>query len=96
MLDQFGRTLECVVRDLSPLGARLALRVPRGLPSKFQLMFEADESVRQCRAIWRNETHVGLAFLSVPGGHGAAVATKRGGRAAPQGGSSVHAWQGER
>jgi hypothetical protein len=64
ILDQFGRTLECAVRDLSPVGARLALRVPRGLPSKFQLMFEADGSVRQCRAIWRSETHVGLAFLS--------------------------------
>jgi hypothetical protein len=67
MLDQFGRTIGCVVRNLSMLGARLALRTPHAVPDKFQLMFEADGSIRQCRVVWRSETQMGVTFLSVPG-----------------------------
>jgi hypothetical protein len=66
MLDQFGRTLECVVRNVSNEGARLSLRTPKGVPDKFGLVFEADQSVRQCRVVWRRETEIGVAFLKVP------------------------------
>ena len=68
MLDQFGRTLECVVRNLSTAGARLVLlHKLNGIPDRFDLMFEADRSVRQCRVVWHRDTQLGVAFLRVPG-----------------------------
>ena len=70
MLDQFGQTLGCVVRNLSQAGARLALRAPQNVPDKFQLLFDSDGSVRQCRVVWRQETHVGVAFLVPQPGNG--------------------------
>jgi hypothetical protein len=66
MLDQFGRTVECIVRDLSSGGARLALSMVRSVPDKFQLMFDADRSVRHCRVAWRRDTQIGVAFLHAP------------------------------
>jgi PilZ domain len=67
MLDQFGRTVECVVRNISAGGALLALRTLRGVPDKFQLMFDADRVVRQCRVVWRDHTKLGVAFVAQPG-----------------------------
>jgi PilZ domain len=66
MLDQWGRTVECIVRDLSNGGARLAPATVR-VPDRFQIMFEASRLVRQCRVVWRRETEVGVAFLAHPG-----------------------------
>jgi hypothetical protein len=67
MLDRFGRTVECIIRNLSSGGACLALRALQGVPDKFQLMFEVDRSVRHCRVVWRREALVGVAFLALPG-----------------------------
>ena len=66
MLDQFGRPLECVVRNLSSGGACLALPAPRNVPDNFQLLFHTDRSVHQCRVVWRREAQLGVAFLAVP------------------------------
>lgn len=59
----FGGTgLECTVRNLSSNGAALDLASPARLPSSFVLMIEADQFIRRCRAVWRSDNRVGVAF----------------------------------
>jgi len=55
-------TLDCVVRNLSDIGATLEVGSPMGIPDAFDLMFKGDDSVRPCRVIWRKETKIGFEF----------------------------------
>ncbi|KAA5597269.1 PilZ domain-containing protein [Blastochloris sulfoviridis] len=56
-------TMDCVVRDLTPGGARLRLPSTIGVPSMFHLLHERDGSIRRCRLAWRTETEVGVEFI---------------------------------
>ena len=61
----FGRmtlTMDCVIRDLTPAGARLRLPSTIGVPSAFQLLLDRDGRQRRCTVIWRSETELGVAF----------------------------------
>jgi PilZ domain len=60
-----GRTVECVLRNISATGA--ALQVDRWLciPHEFKLNVPHGEihQIRQnCRVVWRKEALIGLAF----------------------------------
>ncbi|NJL09176.1 MAG: PilZ domain-containing protein [Methylacidiphilales bacterium] len=55
-------TLDCVIRDLTPDGARLHLPSTLGVPATFQLLFDRDGRQRRCTVMWRSETEVGVAF----------------------------------
>jgi PilZ domain len=57
-----GRTVECVLRNISTTGA--ALQVDRWLriPHEFKLNVPHDNIHRNCRAVWRKEALIGLAF----------------------------------
>jgi hypothetical protein len=64
-----GRTVECVLRNISTAGA--ALQVDRGIciPHEFKLNVPRGEvhQLRQsCRVVWRKETLIGLAFEPGP------------------------------
>lgn len=52
----------CVVRDISSLGARLALSDAESLPERFSLGLDTDDTVRACRVAWRTPTQVGVEF----------------------------------
>jgi hypothetical protein len=75
---QFGRRLTCLhavirirgradiictVRNVSEAGALLQVPRPAWLPSRFQLLIEADnKSERECEIVHRGEITVGVRF----------------------------------
>jgi len=58
-----GRGVTCTVRNISDSGAAIDLENPGLLPHAFTLSISCDNFVRNCRAVWRNERRVGLAFV---------------------------------
>jgi hypothetical protein len=58
-------TLECLVRNLSPEGARLAFPHPVVLPLEFDLQIRNRGESRRGRLVWRDETQAGI-ILSAP------------------------------
>jgi PilZ domain len=54
--------IDCTVRNLSSGGACLSVPGVLGIPENFELMFEWDKSVRQCRMVWHKERQIGVAF----------------------------------
>jgi hypothetical protein len=57
-----GSLRDCVVRDISSLGARLALVSTCSIPDKFALTFDAAHTMRACRVAWRSATEIGVEF----------------------------------
>jgi len=53
---------DCVVRDISSLGARLALVSTAYIPDTFSLTFDDARTVRACRVAWRSTTEIGVEF----------------------------------
>jgi hypothetical protein len=53
---------DCVVRDISSLGARLALISTASVPDRFDLTFDMARTRRRCRVIWRSPTQIGIEF----------------------------------
>jgi len=53
----------CTVRNMSESGAAIDLENPGLLPHAFTLSISRDNFVRNCRAVWRNDKRVGLAFV---------------------------------
>ena len=54
--------IDCVVRDVSPLGARLELRDTSTFPNIFELTFDSGRTLRACHVVWRTPTDVGVEF----------------------------------
>ena len=54
--------IDCVVRDVSPLGARLELRDTSTLPNIFELTLDSGRTLRACHVVWRTPTDVGVEF----------------------------------
>jgi hypothetical protein len=54
--------IDCTVRNLSPLGACLNAASAIGIPDTFDVIFDADHSVRPCRMVWHKETQLGVEF----------------------------------
>jgi hypothetical protein len=57
-----GNGVECTVRNLSSSGAAIEVASPADLPASFMLVIEADQFIRRCRPVWRNENRIGVAF----------------------------------
>ena len=58
--------VDCVMRDLSHGGARLACAQAALLPEQFQLVFMPDREMRNVRVAWRSLHQLGVEFLSPP------------------------------
>lgn len=54
--------LECLVRNLSPNGARLVFAKPATIPERFDLAIPQTGDHRNVRIVWRNATEAGVAF----------------------------------
>ena len=52
---------DCVIRNLSETGAMLQV-AGLGIPSHFQLRFDAVVPVRPCTVRWRAENAIGVSF----------------------------------
>lgn len=57
-----GSLHDCVVRDLSSLGARLAFVSTAYIPDSFELTFDSAHTLRRCRVAWRADTQLGVEF----------------------------------
>jgi hypothetical protein len=57
-----GETIPCVVRSLSPTGARIEINSPLWFPDHFVLAIPSEELRKPSRVIWREEKLIGLAF----------------------------------
>jgi PilZ domain len=53
---------DCIVRDISSLGARIALVSTASVPGTFDLTFDAARTLRPCRVAWRTQMEIGLEF----------------------------------
>jgi hypothetical protein len=53
---------DCVVRDISSLGARLAFVSTAYIPDTFELTFDSAHTLRPCRVAWRTDTQIGVEF----------------------------------
>jgi hypothetical protein len=57
-----GSLRDCVVRDISSLGARLALVSTAFIPDDIALTFDNAHTLRACRVAWRSPTEIGVEF----------------------------------
>ena len=55
-----GSLRDCVVRDISSLGARLALISTSYIPDQVSLTFDEARTLRACRVAWRSATEIGV------------------------------------
>jgi hypothetical protein len=53
---------DCIVRDISSLGARLSITNARSVPDRFSLTFDTARTMHACRIAWRSSTEVGVEF----------------------------------
>jgi hypothetical protein len=57
-----GSLRDCVVRDLSAFGARLAFMSTSLIPDAFSLSFDDARTLRACRVAWRSANEIGVEF----------------------------------
>jgi hypothetical protein len=62
LFNQHHSVIDCTVRNLTPNGACLNVESALGIPEQFDVMFEADHTVRPCRMIWHKERQIGVEF----------------------------------
>jgi hypothetical protein len=60
-VEDHGAVIDCVVYDLSELGACLNVESPIGIPDSFDLVV-THAPVRKCRVAWRTATQIGVEF----------------------------------
>jgi hypothetical protein len=57
-----GASIDCTIRNLTSLGASLNVASPIGIPDKFVLVLQSDQSTRACIVVWRKEKQIGVSF----------------------------------
>lgn len=58
-----GRSVPCVIRDISEEGARLQVPSNTVLPETFQLLVKPDEVMMPARRVWLTLDQVGVRFI---------------------------------
>ena len=63
---EFNRAggISCIVRNISDGGACLEVASPFGIPTEFDLHIAGNPAGQHCRAVWRTEKRIGVAFVS--------------------------------
>src|SRR3954463_13827318 len=54
--------IDCMVRNMSPHGAKLIVGTQLGIPETFDLEFEGG-APHACKVRWRKENEIGVAFV---------------------------------
>ena len=58
-----GRTVNCLICNMSISGAALDVTDPLGIPDRFNLFFKAEAGAEfPCHVIWRKDERIGVAF----------------------------------
>ena len=58
-------SLECLIRDISPSGARLELSASVALPDRFDLYLPHRDETGKVQIQWRRDNQLGIAFEQV-------------------------------
>lgn len=58
--------IDCFIRDEHEEGARLRVPAPTVLPDSFQLLWVADEIIREAETAWRRGDDLGVRFVGPP------------------------------
>lgn len=61
-------SLDCLVRDLSPKGARLEVASPIGIPESFDLQINRNGARYPSKVAWSSGNQIGVMFLDLLGG----------------------------
>lgn len=67
-------TIDCIVKNISPDGARIALNDMLAVPTEFELNIPQKNRSYQARLIWRDKNAIGVAFIEAHTAPGAAPA----------------------
>jgi hypothetical protein len=62
LFNQHRSAIDCTVRNISAGGACLNVTSVVGIPERFDVLFEADQSIRPCRMVWHKEKQIGVEF----------------------------------
>ncbi len=62
LLNHHRSVIDCTVRNLSLSGACLDVPTTIGIPECFDVIFNADNSIRACRMVWHKEKQLGVEF----------------------------------
>jgi hypothetical protein len=62
LFNKHRSVIDCTVRNLSPVGACLKVASAIGIPERFDVIFDADHTVRPCRVVWHKENQLGVEF----------------------------------
>lgn len=58
-----GFTIDCLVKDMSPHGARVIFSDAIPVPSEVDLFIERHGKTRRARFVWRRDQEAGIVFL---------------------------------
>lgn len=67
LFNHHNSVIDCTVRNMSPTGACLNVASTLGIPECFDVMFDADKTVRPCRMVWHKEKQIGIEFAPAAG-----------------------------
>jgi hypothetical protein len=59
-----GSSVDCTIRNISPIGAALDVASPIGIPHEITLSIVSRHERRKCHIVWRKEKRVGVAFAN--------------------------------
>ncbi|MCK1321438.1 MULTISPECIES: PilZ domain-containing protein [unclassified Bradyrhizobium] len=62
MIEFPGGAFSCVVRNLSHMGAQVDVPSASGIPHEFTLVIPSAQLQQPCRAVWRSDRRIGVAF----------------------------------
>ncbi|KQP95017.1 hypothetical protein ASF60_02225 [Methylobacterium sp. Leaf113] len=57
-----AETEPCLIRNLSPVGARVVFCTPVTAPEAFDLFLDSSDQTYRARTIWHGENEVGVVF----------------------------------
>jgi len=57
-----GGGVDCIVRNLSDVGACLEIESPVGIPETFMLLIKPERIQRTCHIAWRSARRIGVDF----------------------------------
>ena len=60
-----GSGIDCIIRNMSPLGATLDVPTPVGIPHEVTLYIVSRHERQNCHIVWRKEKRLGVAFDKV-------------------------------
>ena len=61
-IEAAGSTINCLISNISILGAAIEVNGAHDIPERFNLFFKTDDARIPCHIVWRQEGRIGVAF----------------------------------